>query len=187
MRGLLVLTCVAVPLAALASFQSVETDQSASLAAAMPFATQEYAPPCGYCEPDVGSATTAYADDWCGTGQPAQVSTTIVIHRGTCNWMVVPGDEEAQLDCRQRYPCFMAVTRTFSGIPAGTPFDGWVHDSNGDRHIQPQPQVPANGIDVRTWNLACGSGLFSWFTRVSCPQGGNALEASASGRCLECP
>jgi hypothetical protein len=178
---------VAVSITASAAWHSSDGDQSASLAAALPFATQEYAPPCGYCEPDVGSANAPYIDDWCGTGQPAQVSTTIVIHRGTCNWMVVPGDEQAQLDCRQRFPCPLVVTRTFSGIPAGTSFDGWVRDANGDRHIQPQPQVPANGVDVRTWSLACGSELFTWFTRVSCPQGGLALEASASGRCLSCP
>ena len=172
---------------AASSYSVVQTgDQDASFQAALPFATQENMPPCGYCNPEVGQLGSAYTDDWCGTGAPAQVSTMVVIHRGTCHWMVVEPEGASALECRQRFACTVTVSRVFTGLATGTPFQGWVSDVNGDRYIQPTPTVPASGVDIRTYNLACGGEMFTWATKVTCPGGSGQLLSSTAGRCKAC-
>jgi len=172
---------------AAAAYSAVQTsEQDASYEAALPFATQENMQPCGYCNPEVGQISSAYTDDWCGTGAPAQVSTMIVIHRGTCHWMVVQPEGESPLECKQRFACSVTITRVFTGLAPHTPFEGWVSDENGDRPIQPTPTVPSSGVDIRYYNLACGSALFTWSTKVVCPDGSGQLVSSISGRCKSC-
>ena len=151
-------------------------------AAPSPEPTISQASQCSGCQ---GSGLTDGLNSAPGCGS---VEVEITVESGHCAYVGIYGQSGFQ--CTGVTACTVAISRRYTGIPAGAIVTGCV--SQGGQRYCIDPPLSSNGgsgtPDAVSYTLECGSGQFTWSTVAQCASApGGRIAAQASGNCSSCP
>lgn len=110
------------------------------------------------------------------------IDITVTVFNGRCKWAAA--DSAFLFNCKQVAGCMTSVTRSWSGLPAGTPLEFCVDPNVGQFFcLQDPPDAGSgSGSDVRDSLLMdCKAGSYTWSISAAC-----GLSATALGACSRC-